>query len=339
MVVTTIPYLVEILRKLECISEEDFDDYINNSNSVFTRPFIITLRKDKIRHENAYKLLKSMGLNPITFYAIEGSKIEGMRMIRDTKLKLGEKGCLMSHLCIAALASYHKDKYTLVFEDDITSSLIGESLNVNLNKLLELPKPDLVYLGKCFETCTSMQKIKDNIYKTFGSYCTHALAIRGEFAAKFIGDFDKSNKEAVDNLYRRYSVDNSALIYTYHPALFYQDVLSTNSNLRPKADQLGAYTECLDCQIHPEIPKCETFSQKEEIQYEKDSENTKDIEHIEEANKKNKCFGIGWLMMVIISIVILIVLIIIICLSSKFYRQKYMKQVDNKNYIQKNIIN
>lgn len=250
-----ITFLLNIIEQHECISKEDYDDYMNNSKDLFTRPFIITLRKDKERYEKSSTLLKSLGLHPIKFYAIEGTKIEHLDFLKEFNLRSGEKGCLMSHLCIAALASMHKDKYTLIFEDDIISSLSGTSLIDNLNKIRDIQtKPDLIYLGKCFETCNSMENINDNIYIASAPYCTHALALNGNFAIKFTKEFGTIHKEAIDNLYRYYAISKNVLVYAYHPALFYQDVFSTESNLRPNSEKLGAYTECIDSQVHPVCP-------------------------------------------------------------------------------------
>src|SRR5574338_394279 len=289
-----IQYLLNIIKEHECITKEDYDDYVNNSGDLFTRPFIITLRKDKNLYEKSHNLLSSLGLSPIRFYAIEGAKIANSTLLEGFNLRNGEKGCLMSHLCIAALASTHKDKYTLIFEDDIISSLSRSSLVDNLNKLRDIqPKPDLIYLGKCFETCNSMKKINDNIYLASAPYCTHALGLNGKFAEKFIEDFGIIHKEAIDNLYRHYAVSGNAIVYAYHPALFYQDVFLTESNLRPNSEKLGAYTECLDSQVHPvcpTTPECQDIEQKSN-------------------NSNNSDYNIIIIIMIIIGIIIIFILL------------------------------
>jgi GR25 family glycosyltransferase involved in LPS biosynthesis len=244
----SVEYLLEFAKQHQCISEEDWNDYMAPSNAMFTRPFVITMKKDGERYEKARTLLVSLNANPIRFTAIEGKDVEGLEILNDfAHLKPSEKGCLMSHVIIAAFASRHPHRYTIAFEDDIISSLSGNALHENLHRLEGL-KADIVYLGKCFEHCANMQQVQGNIYKADSPYCCHALALRGSFARRFIGEFGTTH-EAIDNLYRHYVLKKKALALTFHPALFYQDVLHSTSNNRPGA--MDSYTECLDAQVHP----------------------------------------------------------------------------------------
>lgn len=252
--------LLDVYRRLECISVEDEKLYLAGTGA-YSRPFIINMEKEKERYTAASTLLLSLGLEPIRFRAIEGSKVQGHPILKlFSKLRPAEQGCLLSHLSIVALAACHPvpDQFTLIFEDDIASSLTGTGLRDNLDRLLPIAKKegaDLIHLGKCYETCAAMKQVSGNIYRTAKPYCAHAIAIRNSYAQSFLSRVGKVG-QAIDNLYRLELVEKHVRGLVFHPALFYQDVLTTESALRPKQEQITNYTECLDAQVHPGCPEC-----------------------------------------------------------------------------------
>jgi hypothetical protein len=249
--------LLALVREQGCVSDEDLEDYMTGQEP-YSRPFVISLAKDVERYERSSRLLQDLGTRPIRFSAIEGAKVEGHRALRGFEtLKAGERGCLASHLCILALASRHQraGQFTLVFEDDVVSSLRGDALKRNLEHLSvvsEREDASLVHLGKCFEQCGDMLHVDQNVYRSAKPYCTHALAIKNGAARQILSDAHARILplgNSIDDLYRRLIQTGELVGLSFHPSLFYQDVLQTTSNLRPGV--MDSYTECLDAQVHP----------------------------------------------------------------------------------------
>lgn len=252
--------LLELVKHYGAISDADMQSYMNDTSSLFSRPFIISMRKDDKKYKSASALLLSLGLKPIRFYAMEGKNNTGPIHVDYITngyaiLRPGEKGCLMSHMSVIALAATHPnpEQYTLIFEDDITTSLSGDTLLRHLSNVAPILKREdasILHLGKCLETCTKMEKVDDPnlsiIYRSVAPSCSHARAIKNSFAKRIIADFKDYNK-AVDLITGDYIKYREVVGLNFHPGLFYQDVLNYESGLRPRENQIGNYLECSDC--------------------------------------------------------------------------------------------
>jgi hypothetical protein len=253
--------LLELARTHQCVSADDHASYLASLDP-YSRPFVISMLKDAKRYERVHELLTSMGLEPIRFNAITGSAVRGHRVLKGfDRLKDGELGCLASHLCILALASTHpsSEQFTLIFEDDVTSSLRGDALLENLARASEVADREgasLLHLGKCFETCGQMTHVEGNIYRSYKPYCAHAIAVRNGVAEGYTL-FMRKKGAAVDNLYMYRMLSGEVRGLAFHPALFYQDVLRTSSNIRP--GMINSYNECIDtrdCETCQEPQPC-----------------------------------------------------------------------------------
>jgi GR25 family glycosyltransferase involved in LPS biosynthesis len=269
------PTLIELGTRLACLEEEDRASYHAHGGR-YSRPFVITRRKDDARYQRASELLVSLGHDPIRFSAVEGTKIENEDLFRlgYPLLRPGEKGCLASHLCVLALAATHaeEDQYTLVFEDDIVSPLTGTGLDDNLARLsaiVDRISPDgdkvgIVHLGKCLENCSTMEPVEGNVYYSVQPSCTHALAIRNGFARRLMAEL-KDYNIAIDGVLGDYVRHKRVRALVFHPSLFFQDVIQAESGLRGKKEQMTNYLECRDsCSAHPSCPSSSRDSGTEE---------------------------------------------------------------------------
>ena len=60
----------------------------------------------------------------------------------------------------------------------------------------------MVYLGKCFESCSNMAKIKDDLYYGYNPVCFHSYMIKNSFAKQVVDYINAQSviDEPIDNL-------------------------------------------------------------------------------------------------------------------------------------------
>lgn len=248
--------LERLMKSNNCLSSEDIERYYSNKHK-FGQSFIITMKNRSERYENCNNLLKKLKLNPIKFNAIDGKSVSDQYFLdKYNHLSRGEIGCLLSHLSILSLTAKNenRDNYTLIFEDDITTNIQSDEtlhkLFKNLSKLDE--EVDIIYFGKCLETCTKMEHLEDNIYKAYGPLCTHSYAIKNSCAHKLINHLNEPKNidiylyQAIDILYQELIIKNIWKSLVLHPSIFYQDVYRLKSDLRDIMDQQRNMVECID---------------------------------------------------------------------------------------------
>lgn len=258
--------LLDLVRDQLCLTEGQISKY-NSRGGQFDNAFVINMATRTDRLKSATHTLDKVGVKFERFLAISGAKLNQKTDYYKKKFPLlrdGELGCLLSHLSIAALAASHsnQDAFTLVFEDDVVTSSGQDSWKNTLNELSELNKHesiDIIYFGKCLESCGGMTHIKDNIYRAVAPSCTHALGIKNSYARKLLLDIDNCSNTAIDCEFFNRGIDSiygDMIVYGWsngivlHPAMFYQDVLTGGSDLR--TEYMINYQECNDTNPHKE---------------------------------------------------------------------------------------
>lgn len=248
--------LDDLVRKYNALSPQQVQSFFH-STSYFGRAFVINMKDRTERMEEANQTLTKMNIPFSRFVALNGKEITKdfpELAKRFDVLRPGELGCLLSHLTIIHLASKHPnpDAYTLIFEDDIVTSS-GESAWKNtlnlLHKITSSENDGLIYLGKCFELCSKMVRVEDNVFRAVAPSCCHAYMIRHSFAKRVIKDSDDPSmkdyfNKGIDSILGDYIIYGKTLALVLHPALFYQDVLTGGSDLR--SEYLKNYQECRD---------------------------------------------------------------------------------------------
>ncbi len=254
--------LKRLIKETACLSKHEISTH-SSSKDFMSKGFVINMTSRTERLDTCRKTLSKVGISWTRFSAIIGKDIEDEALKEAFNiLRPGELGCLLSHLLIAYIASNHPDpnSFTLVFEDDVVTSAGEDSWKsalVNTESIHRKEGLDLIYFGKCLERCGQMIQIKDNIYRAVAPSCCHAYAIRNGFAKKMLTDLQhcsdhpdsilnsKYFNRGIDSIYGDYIINGMAKAVVFHPALFYQDVLSGGgSDLRQ--EYMINYQECND---------------------------------------------------------------------------------------------
>lgn len=254
--------LKRLLKSEKCLDRHEISNHAN-SKEFMSKGFVINMASRTDRIETCRKTLSKVDIPWTRFSAIIGKTItdEHLQKTFDV-LRPGELGCLLSHLLVACVAADHPnpDAFTLIFEDDIVTSAGKDSWKsalINIGSIHREEGLDLIYFGKCLERCGQMIQIKDNIYRAVAPSCCHAYAIRNGFAKKMLLDLQHCNdhpdsilnskyfNRGIDSIYGDYIINGMAKAVVFHPALFYQDVLSGGgSDLRQEF--MINYQECND---------------------------------------------------------------------------------------------
>ena len=237
-----------IINYIHNLNDINLLAYYDNDMTEYNNPFVISLKSDMIKFDNTQKLLQSLNMEPIKFDAIYGKNLDKNILDLFTNLSNNEIGCMLSHISVLYLISKHKSKnqYSIIFEDDI---MLNSDINLNSDILKQKISnaidhdPKLIYLGKCYEVCSNMKQINDDIYYGNRPLCLHAYMIKNSYAKTIIDYIFSQNKISVpiDNLIPQITKDNEIIVF--HPSLFYQN-LNYTSNLRGKISQ---YYGTIDC--------------------------------------------------------------------------------------------
>jgi len=231
--------------------------YFEEVDATFNpKAFVISRAKDGDRWDHAFSLLSELGMQPLKFLAVEGAA-EQQRFNGYSKLNPGELGCLLSHMSILQAAALHSNpnQYTLVFEDDIISTLRGEaSYRTHFDALKRhlMPEIRMVYQGKCLEQCLCMEPVGDGLFKASQPSCTHAYMIKNSAAREIMvaGGLQHSAFLGlpIDQGYRNLIQSKQFSALVFHPALFFQEVMQQASALREGSAQMYNYLECVEMQ-------------------------------------------------------------------------------------------
>ena len=296
--------LLKLIEKHEALSQSDINRYYKSCGK-YDNSFVINMLERKDRLKKASETLKKMNINFTRFVAIVGKKLTESKYAKQFNiLRPGELGCLLSHLSIAALAANHPapNSFTIIFEDDIVSN--SQSIKHLFSDLDEIDKHDgvdIIYFGKCLESCGKMIQVKNGIYRAVAPSCCHAYAIKNSFAKKLFNDLDHCLDEkyknsilnadyfnrGIDSIYGDYIINGMATGLVLHPAVFYQDVLFGGSDLRDKF--MINYQECND--TNPPCQPCE-----------KEPEKVCPVDHA--GNKRKRTIIIGLIILIVVIIIV-----------------------------------
>lgn len=170
-------------------------------------------------------------------------------------LSSGEVGCLMSHVMLwEKVASEEFLNRIAVFEDDARTHMDIQTINkliLDLYKYLEdnyIPEPDMLYLGKALDDCLNYKKVWNNVYYSKHPLCLHSYIITKNGARKLLEKLPYN--VAIDIVPIQAINDINLNVMTFHPSLYFQDVLNTESSLRKLGNALNITAECLIDQQH-----------------------------------------------------------------------------------------
>ena len=167
-------------------------------------------------------------------------------MILGGFLSAGEVGCLLSHARLwKEVATDPSMQRILIFEDDARTYLDGTTLRNMIEELyahLDVTgeRFDMLYLGKALDQCINYTQVINYVYRSSRPLCMHAYIITKEGAQKMLAHAPFS--QAADVIPHHIPELN---IMVFHPSLFFQDIMNTNSNLREFGSTLRHTTECM----------------------------------------------------------------------------------------------
>lgn len=207
---------------------------INNNNNS---------RYNNIKN-NELKLNKKNNKLKINFFdAINGSDIDLNNLsLYDSRINLnfkynyiGEIGCYLSHMLLIKSFINSKNKYSVVFEDDL--KILDDDLDDKIKKIIEKLNGnfDIIYLGNLNNN--HGEQIINDIYtinKSEYLWGTHAYIVNNKSVEKIYNSLLNINI-AIDNKLK-YNIDNNILKgYVIYPILVSQNSSEFNSNIRPDA--------------------------------------------------------------------------------------------------------
>jgi hypothetical protein len=211
-----------------------FSKYISHikQNLFYNQPFppvyaiVMPDRKDYIQsifhtHNIPYQMIDAINGKQFSY-----SKLyqDGIIPSPQINLTLGEIGCYLSHTNMISKLEDSMDDKIIIFEDDIripnylTNKSIKEYI---LDALKKVPKDaDILYLGRCYDTCGQSIPVNDMIVKVFNPLCLHAYVL-------FKKGIDKLKnilpiKDAIDRFYVN-KINEGLIAYATNPPLFMQN--------------------------------------------------------------------------------------------------------------------
>lgn len=218
--------------------------------------YVVNMDSQKERWDNSKALLEKMGIVPTRYPAVdkkiiaslggrEGLKKLGLIDKNDSDLDSeGTIGCGLSHRSIwSSIADKEDNTCVCIFEDDIASYINKEDLIERLNTAWDNIDPDwdLLYLGRCIDSCESAIKVKEGLYRSFRPSCTHAYIISARGARKLLF---RQLYTGVDTQQVKEIEIGAAKAYAFHPSIFIQDILRWSSNLRNFKMQIMNACDC-----------------------------------------------------------------------------------------------
>ena len=190
--------------------------------------YVINLDKDTERLQH----FKDEVGDAFTYTRIKG--VEPLK--RNKKLRIGQLGCLNSHILILEDAIKHNYKNILIFEDDIIVKDNWDNINTAINDLQYL-KPNLLYLGCSQHKWKGVRtpggkkedvEIKDNYYHSLQSFGSFAVIINNSIYETLLNMYNNKDKP-IDNYLVNYQLKNKHKCIVMYPNKVIADVTTSNT--------------------------------------------------------------------------------------------------------------
>jgi len=203
----------------------------------------------------AYRILDNKDLDNLNYTldipSNDDMKILSTKYVKESNwLSPGEYGCLLSHVLLwEKVANDPNLNRIAIFEDDARTHIdVGtiKTLISDLYKYLEnnnIEEPDMLYLGKALDDCMNYKQVWKNVYWSTHPLCLHSYIISKNGARKLL---QKAPYNAAIDMIPIYEISNKTIkVMSFHPSLYFQDVINNISSLRNLGSALNITTECL----------------------------------------------------------------------------------------------
>lgn len=226
------------------------------ANSIFDDIYVINLDKDTQRLKSYDDMMKKLNWRYTRFSAITPkdfsneyiAKLKDKMISNNSKITDNEISCALSHIILWNIIAKNSKNRVLIMEDDARTIVGKDKLEEYLSNLYNqfannngIQEPDILYLGKCMDNCSEYKQIYENVYQSFKPLCNHSYVLTKEGARKLLNYAPYS--DTIDMAIRELISKGKITAYVYHPSLFYQDIISHNSNLRNLGKALNNVNE------------------------------------------------------------------------------------------------
>lgn len=227
---------------------EQFDTMMISSKWKYSRHSAINGKKllsswSDIIGSDEFNMLRDQLIMKKTF-------VNGLNFLSNSEI-----GCLLSHVSLWKEVADNPEKNRIaIFEDDARTHIQGDTIYkllsefYNYLQINDITEPDILYLGKSLDDCMSYEKVWGNVYKSKHPLCLHAYIITKKGAQKLLKM--APYHIAIDMIPIKAIKKGIIDVMTFHPSIYFQDVINNTSNLRRKINAINNTSECLISQQH-----------------------------------------------------------------------------------------
>ena len=178
------------------------------------------------REQHIRRSLSTHGIRATFVPAVTPDQLDGSMIKKEWNTYNEHKvACHISH-CKALRHFLESDAETcLIFEDDIREAFVADTNHKRLHLLKEElaeMRWDVIYLGKCWDTCKAARKVSLQLYKSTRPLCRHAYAITRAGATSVLKHTLPMWNNG-DNMMRRLNKDGRLNALTLWPPMFFQN--------------------------------------------------------------------------------------------------------------------
>lgn len=219
------------------------------------KSYYLNLDRDEERGKSTHRLLTKLGLNFERLSAFTFNDIPDLESVfpkhmieqaKHNKDRQAELAVFYTHRQTWKRALDEGHDYVIIFEDDITTYISKRRLKHLLLQVHQKLEFDVLYLGKCLDSCSKLEHEFGQIYRSRSPYCAHAYMLTRSAMEYLLKQ--PPVHTAVDNHLRTLTAREHIKAHVFHPSIFNQDVVRFTSNLRGKLNSLANISECQDIQ-------------------------------------------------------------------------------------------
>ena len=215
------------------VSKDSFSN-INYSylNNYFQEIYVITLPQ---RREYIQNIMNTIRLKCHYFPAIPKASLDKNKLVTSgflsphNKLNDGQIACHLSHISVLKKFLASNSRNCLIFEDDLK---MPEVNNLNLSQMFSsIPSDyDIIYLGKCWDSCRKTIPLNGLVVKCYAPQCRHAYGVSRKGAEKII-KLSQPLEKAGDLTISTYVSKGQIIAYAPKKSIFFQNREQLGSNL------------------------------------------------------------------------------------------------------------
>jgi len=219
--------------------------------SIPVKAYYINFDKDVARRKSIEQMLNRLKIEYSRIPVIKYSEIpdEDMKMFNkySSSLSPAEISLFYNHIRAWKQGLAEGYNHVLVMEDDIITYIDKKVFPRMINEAFTKLTFDILYLGKCLDTCSLYEHQFGRVYKTYTPYCTHAYILSADTIKSVLQEnLTKPFVKPVDNHLRDRVNSGQYTAYVFHPSIFVQDVVRFESRVRNKLTGLNNIIECAD---------------------------------------------------------------------------------------------